>query len=93
MSAIDDVQALVNVKYPHNWERRIPAKQKWQACYRCDISWADGEPEPSAFCAGIPPDCSTNNAAFEVTFLEAGNLDAAPADTYRDELTLLVEPF
>ena len=28
----------------------------------------------------------------EVTFAEVGNLDTAPADTYRDQLTLLVVP-
>jgi hypothetical protein len=41
---------------------------------------------------GVPPDCSTDNSAIYVTFAEAGNLATAPADTYRDQLTLLVEP-
>jgi len=42
---------------------------------------------------GVPPDCSTNNAAIQVTFPDAGNLGTAAADTYLDQLTLFVEPF
>ena len=42
---------------------------------------------------GLPPTCAADNASIQVTFLEALNLDSAPADVYEDELTLLVEPF
>jgi hypothetical protein len=41
---------------------------------------------------GFPPTCATDNASIEVTFPETTNLDAAPADTYGDTLTLLIEP-
>ncbi len=36
--------------------------------------------------------CLTDNAAILVSFTEPGNLGSAPADTYQDQLTLLVEP-
>jgi len=39
-----------------------------------------------------PPTCITDNAAIRVGFAEPGNLGVAPADTYQDELTLIVEP-
>jgi hypothetical protein len=42
--------------------------------------------------SGLPPTCGTDNASIEVTFLEPANLDAAPADTYDDTLTLFIEP-
>lgn len=42
---------------------------------------------------GVPTNCSGgDNAALRVTAVEVGNLNLAPADTYSDELTLLVEP-
>ena len=42
--------------------------------------------------SGLPPDCTVDNVAIFVEFPEVGNLDSAPADTYSEELTLLVEP-
>jgi len=42
--------------------------------------------------SGSPPSCLADNAAVYVNFSEAGNLDAAPADTYVDELTMVIEP-
>jgi hypothetical protein len=42
--------------------------------------------------SGSPPSCLVDNAALRIRFAEPGNLDAAPADTYQDLLTLFVEP-
>jgi hypothetical protein len=42
--------------------------------------------------SGSPASCLTDNSAIRVTFPETANLDAAPADAYADELTILVEP-
>ena len=42
--------------------------------------------------SGDPPNCLADNAAIYVSFPEVGNLDGAPADTYADELTIVVEP-
>jgi hypothetical protein len=38
------------------------------------------------------PSCLSDNAAIRVGFAEPANLAVAPADTYQDQLTLLVEP-
>jgi hypothetical protein len=42
--------------------------------------------------SGDPPSCTTDNTSIHVTFPESGNLAAAPADTYTDELSILVQP-
>jgi hypothetical protein len=42
--------------------------------------------------SGSPPSCLGDNTALRIRFIEAGNLDAAPADTYQDQLILLIEP-
>jgi len=40
----------------------------------------------------LPAACTVDNAAIFVDFVEAGNMDSAVADTYRDEVQLLIEP-
>jgi hypothetical protein len=42
--------------------------------------------------SGDPPSCTSDNTSIHVTFPESGNLAAAPADTYTDELSILVQP-
>ena len=46
----------------------------------------------STTATGSPASCLTDNSAIRVNFIEVGNLDAIPTDTYFDELTLFVEP-
>jgi len=46
----------------------------------------------STTASGMPASCLGDNTAIRVNFLESGNLDIAPADTYHDELTILIEP-